>query len=140
MLHTRPWTRAAASGVGFVVAVTFIAAGLMALGGDPRVHSLFSQAGDPDWARQLAGACALAGGVVLLWPGLTHLGLGVLAGSLAGGAAAYLASGEPARGLVPFALLIPIGIVALGVGQHVVGRWQWRAAGGHRLSAAERNR
>lgn len=98
---------------GGLVGILFIAAGLMKIVGAPPALEQFARAGYPDWLRLILGVVEMGGGMVLLLPRFASLGAGVLGLSLAGAVVTDLASGNREQAVLPFVLLIPVGIIGL---------------------------
>ena len=128
MTRRNPWLRRAARLAGLLVALVFVASGVLKLAGYPPALGAYAHAGYPPWVVVAAGAVETAGGLLLLWPRLTSLGAGVFALALASGAVTHLASGEAARAMLPFVLTIPVGILVLALAQRMVEGVRWRAA------------
>ncbi len=111
-----------------VVGLLFVVAGLLKLAPGHPVAASFARAGYPEWVFPVAALVEVAGGLVLLLPRFQGLGLGVFALAFGGGAAAHLATGSAASGVLPFVLLIPVGIVGLAWWRHSAETGRWKAA------------
>jgi hypothetical protein len=128
MFRNRAAWRSAWQAAGWGVGVLFVVSGLLKLAPWHPGMAAFARAGYPEWAFALAALVEVVGGVVLLLPPFWGLGAGVFALAAGGGAVAHLAIGSAAGGVLPFVLLIPVGIVGLALWQRRAAAGRWRAA------------
>ena len=128
MLPSKATWRSAWQVAGGLVGLLFVVSGLLKLlPGHPAAAS-FARSGYPEWVFPLVVLIEVAGGVVLLLPPFWGLGAGVFALAASGGAVAHLATGSAADSVLPFVLLIPVGIVGLAWWQRSAAAGRWRAA------------
>jgi hypothetical protein len=113
---------------GGLVGLLFVVSGLLKLLPWHPAAAAFARDGYPEWVLPIMALIEVAGGVVLLLPPFWGLGAGVLALAFGGGAVAHLATGSVANSLLPFVLLIPVGIVGLAWWQRSSAAGRWRAA------------
>jgi len=128
MLPGKATWRSAWQVAGVLVGLLFIVSGLLKLLPWHPAEAAFARSGYPAWVFPLVVLTEVAGGVVLLLPPFWGLGAGVFAIAFAGGAVAHLATGSAADSVLPFVLLIPVGIVGLGWWRRSAAAGRWRAA------------
>jgi hypothetical protein len=128
MLPGKATWQSAWRAAGALVGLLFIVSGLLKLLPWHPAAAAFVRSGYPEWVFPLVVLTEVAGGVVLLLPPFWGLGAGVFALAASGGAVAHLATGSAADGILPFVLLIPVGIVGLGWWRRSAAAGRWRAA------------
>src|SRR5947209_7565399 len=128
MLPGKATWRSAWQVAGGLVGLLFVASGLLKLAPWHPAAAAFAHSGYPEWVFPLVVLTEVAGGVVLLLPPFWGLGAGVFALAAGGGAVAHLATGSAADTVLPFVLLIPVGIVALSWRRRSAAAGRWRAA------------
>jgi hypothetical protein len=128
MLPSKATWRSVWRAAGGLVGLLFVVSGLLKLAPWHPAAAAFARAGYPEWVFPAAALVEVAGGVVLLLPPFWGLGAGVFALAAGGGAVAHLATGSAAGGVLPFVLLIPVGIVGLAWWQRSAAAGRWRAA------------
>jgi putative oxidoreductase len=86
------------------VAVAFIGFGVGKFR-DPFWVRFFARVGVGQWFRYVTGIIEIGGGVLVVVPGLTLVGLALLACTMAGAAIVWLAFGEPGNAAIPAIVL-----------------------------------
>ena len=89
-----------------LVVLAFVAAGSAKLLGSPAMVALFDAVGIGQWFRYVTGSLEVLGALLLIVPGKSALGAGLLACVMAGAVVAHLTvlHTAPTAPLVPFAL------------------------------------
>jgi hypothetical protein len=128
MLPRKATWRSAWQVVGGLVGLLFVVSGLLKLLPWHPAAAAFARSGYPAWVVPAVALTEVAGGVVLLLPPFWGLGAGVFALAAGGGAVAHLATGSVADSVLPFVLLIPVGIVGLAWRRRSAAAGRWRAA------------
>jgi uncharacterized membrane protein YphA (DoxX/SURF4 family) len=96
------------------VAIAFVAIGFSKFR-DPLWVRLFDRIGFGAWFRYLTGAMQIAGGLLTLVPRLSLLGIAMVAATMAGAVATWIAFGQAFGAFIPGTILIVL--LAIGVSE-----------------------